>query len=128
LDDIKTDEELTNFKISIKDRFGPMPPEVLDMIDVVKVRWKAEQIGFEKLSLKNNILRGYFVPANNETYYKSDKFGKVLDYVKKNSKSCNLKEIKGKLILQFDNVNSILEMDKILGGIFAPQPPKGELM
>jgi transcription-repair coupling factor (superfamily II helicase) len=77
------------------------------MIEIVKIRWMAEEIGFEKLTLKNNTLKGYFVSAENESYYKSDKFGKILDHVKQNPRRCALREQKGKLFLQIENVADI---------------------
>lgn len=107
LDNIKDRNELQVFQSSLTDRFGPLPSEVHDMIEIVKIRWMAEEIGFEKLTLKNNTLKGYFVSAENESYYKSDKFGKILDHVKQNPRRCALREQKGKLFLQIENVADI---------------------
>lgn len=117
LDNLKNDTELEAFRSELSDRFGPMPSEVTDMIEIVKVRWKAEEIGFEKLSLKNNTLKATFVSPENETYYKSDKFGKVLDYVKANPRRLALRDVKGKAILQVENIQSIKDLDGILSGI-----------
>jgi transcription-repair coupling factor (superfamily II helicase) len=114
LDDMQSEEELQKFERMIKDRFGPLPPEVLDIIKIVRVRWLAELLGIEKILLKNNNLKCYFVSSENEKYYKSATFGKILDYVKVNSRKCSLKEAKGKLILIFDKITSIDELRVIL--------------
>ncbi|MES2519523.1 MAG: transcription-repair coupling factor [Bacteroidota bacterium] len=114
LDDMQSEEELQKFERMIKDRFGPLPPEVLDTIKIVRVRWLAELLGIEKILLKNNNLKCYFVSSENEKYYKSATFGKILDYVKVNSRKCSLKEAKGKLILIFDKITSIDELRVIL--------------
>jgi transcription-repair coupling factor (superfamily II helicase) len=107
LDNIKDEEELKKFKSSLADRFGPPPQEVLDLMQTVRLRWKAEKLGFEKLTLKNDSLKGYFVPSQNEAYYKSDVFGNVIKFVQAHPKKCRLKELNKKLILIFDDMNSI---------------------
>jgi transcription-repair coupling factor (superfamily II helicase) len=117
LDDMKTGEELHKFEVMVKDRFGPLPPEVKDIIEIVRVRWMAEMVGMEKILLKNNNLKCYFVSSGNEKYYKSATFGKILDYVKKNSRKCSLKEAKGKLMLIFEKITSIEELKGILNEI-----------
>ncbi|MEA5457763.1 transcription-repair coupling factor [Arcicella sp. LKC2W] len=114
LDDMKNEEELIKFERMVKDRFGPLPPEMIDIIEIVRVRWVAELLGMEKILLKNNNLKCYFVSSENEKYYKSATFGKILDYVKMNSRKCSLKEAKGKLILIFEKITSIEELKGIL--------------
>ncbi|PWK17836.1 transcription-repair coupling factor (superfamily II helicase) [Arcicella aurantiaca] len=114
LDDMKNEEELVKFERMVKDRFGPLPPEMIDIIEIVRVRWIAEMLGMEKILLKNNNLKCYFVSSENEKYYKSATFGKILDYVKVNSRKSSLKEAKGKLILIFEKITSIEELKGIL--------------
>lgn len=117
LDNIEREEELQEFQKSMVDRFGPMPEEVENLFKIARIRWKAEQIGFEKLTLKNNILKGYFVSQERTEYFQTDKFGKILDYIKNNPKHCSLKEIKSKLLLTVEKVQSIDVLDKLLSGI-----------
>lgn len=118
LDDIKTEVELNAFRQEVLDRFGPMPPEVGNLIKMVNVRWKAEKLHLEKLTLKNNILKGYFVSNENnravEAFFNSEGFGKVIDYLKKNPRIFSLKEAKGRPIFTQENVNSVEELDRIL--------------
>jgi transcription-repair coupling factor (superfamily II helicase) len=117
LDNIKDKDALDRFKSTLIDRFGPLPAEVLNLIETVKLRWKAVEIGFEKLTLKNEILKGYFVSGTNEAYFKSEKFGNVLQYLQKNPKNCVLKETKGKLLIIFDNIRSIQHSIEILEAV-----------
>lgn len=107
IDNLKEEEELENFKSSVIDRFGKLPEEVKQLFEIVKIRWKAEKLGFEKVTLKSNILKCYFVSSKHEEYYQTDKFGRILDYVKTNPRMCSLKQIKDKLILKVENVNAI---------------------
>ena len=104
------------------DRFGPLPPEVRDLLDIVRVRWQAELVGFEKLSLKNNTLKGYFV-SGNDAYFQSEQFGRVLDFVKANAKKCSLRDVKGKLILTFENVPSIEALKGVMGELAEAMQP-----
>lgn len=117
LDNIKDEEGLNKFQTTITDRFGPMPDEVKDLIETVRLRWVAEKIGMEKLVIKNDTLKGYFVSPENEAYYKSDKFGRVLQYLQKNPKKARLKEVKNKLIVVFENIKTIQRAKEELAAI-----------
>ncbi|MFL5729303.1 MAG: TRCF domain-containing protein, partial [Cytophagaceae bacterium] len=117
LDSLKNEEELEKFRASMVDRFGPPPQEVTDLMETVRLRWISEQLGFEKLTLKNDTLKGYFVPADREEYYKSEVFGQILKFVKDHPKKCRLKEINKKLILVMDDIESIPKALELLGEI-----------
>ncbi len=113
LDKVNNEEELETLKVSIEDRFGNPPQEVLSLYESVQLRWLAEQIGFTKLTIKNETLFGTFVD-NNETYFQSEQFGKVLAYVQKFPKLSKLKDAKGKLKLIISNVDNVqLAMAKL---------------
>ena len=117
LDNIKSKEELEMFAVSIIDRFGPMPKEVEDLLDTVRLRWKAELLGFEKLVLKNETMKAFFVPAENEAYYKSDIFGNILQYVQANPKKCKLREASKKLVLYVDDISSVVQASDQLAAL-----------
>lgn len=116
LDNIKTEQALKEFEDSLIDRFGALPPEVSDLIETVKLRWKAEEIGFSKLTLKGGVLKGYFISGDDE-YFNSDKFSKVLEYLQKNPRDVRLKETNKKPIIIFSKVNSIQRAIEILSAI-----------
>ena len=114
LDSIKTGDELQAFRQEVQDRFGPMPEEVENLIKMVNVRWKAEQLYLEKLTLKNNILKGYFVSNGNDSFFQSDQFGKVIDYVKRNPAKCSLKESKNRPVFSHTDVYSVEQLDEVM--------------
>jgi transcription-repair coupling factor (superfamily II helicase) len=114
LDNIKNELELQKFAESVRDRFGPLPESVQDLIETVRLRWAAEQLGFERLNLKSGNLRGYFVPQERADYYTSETFGKILKYVQQHPRRCRLKEHKKRLILYVDEVRSVEEALHIL--------------
>ncbi len=107
LDNIDKKEELAKFEKEILDRFGPIPSEVENLLKTVRLRWEAESLYMEKLTLKNNTLKGYFVTSQNDAFFQSAQFGKVIDFIKANPKTSSLKDYKGKLIFICENVKNI---------------------
>jgi transcription-repair coupling factor (superfamily II helicase) len=114
LDNIESEKDLMSFENEVSDRFGPLPKEVKDLLKMVRLRWDAEQLQLEKLTLKNNTMKGYFVTSQNDAFFQSPKFGKVIDYVKMNPRQTSLKDQKGKLILTCEHVQSIDQAKLIL--------------
>lgn len=106
LDNIKDEEQLQKFTVEIKDRFGPIPPPVQELINSVRLRWYGERLGFEKLSLKADKLRAYFI-TNNDQYFDSDTFGHILNFVKGHSRQCKMRESAGKAMLVVENITSV---------------------
>jgi transcription-repair coupling factor (superfamily II helicase) len=106
LDNVKDEIALQSFSSSLIDRFGPLPPSVEQLINSVRLRWMGEELGLEKISLKNDNLRAYFVSGKDE-YFKSDVFGKILTFVQTHSKQCRMKDTAGKLILTITNIASV---------------------
>jgi transcription-repair coupling factor (superfamily II helicase) len=114
LDNIKKEEDLQKFMESIRDRFGPVPKVVEDLFETVRLRWIAEELGFEKLVVKGQVMKCYFVAPEKEKYFKSDTFGRILAFIQTQGKYCKIKEIKNRLILVISEVNSIDKAKKWL--------------
>lgn len=117
LDNISSEEELNSFIASITDRFGPVPDEVTELSETVRLRWLGEKLGFEKISLKNGEMKAHFISPDKETYFQSELFGKILNYVKDNSGKCFLQDRKKRLILIVSEVHSVREAIKFLDAI-----------
>jgi len=77
-------------------------------------------IGFEKISLKKDVLRGYFIANQQSAYFESDVFRQVLSFVQGNPRRTNLKEVKNTLRLSIDGVLGIDEAIELLNGILEP--------
>jgi transcription-repair coupling factor (superfamily II helicase) len=105
LDDIVDETSLLEFITSLTDRFGQLPPSVSQLIDTVRLRWTCEKLGFEKISLKNGRIRASFI--DDDAYFKSEMFGRVLAFVQANGKRCRLKDQAGKAGLIIEDVNSV---------------------
>lgn len=121
LDNSKRDQDLVDFELELRDRFGPVPEQVRSLINTVRLRWLAIDIGFEKLVLKNNRLIGYFITNQESPYYQSETFTKVLQFVQFNSRITKMKEANKKLTLSFDNIGSIGDAMAVLSKILPPQ-------
>ncbi|MFN4233641.1 MAG: transcription-repair coupling factor [Bacteroidia bacterium] len=107
LDNLEKEEAIINFEEKLKDRFGPVPQPTLELMNIVRLRIIAKQIGLEKIVLKSNKLIGYFISNQESPFYQSDAFNKVLHYVQKNSRACKMKEQNNKLSIVFEQVDSV---------------------
>ncbi|HEY5917038.1 MAG TPA: TRCF domain-containing protein, partial [Chryseolinea sp.] len=106
LDNIKNEDQMKEFTDEVKDRFGPLPAQTEELIDTVRLRWLAEKLGFEKLSLKNEKMRAFFV-TNNDNYFNSDIFGSIIAFVQKHPRQYKMKDSSGKAMLVVENVKTV---------------------
>ena len=108
LDRAQTPQELGKLVASMTDRFGPLPEQVQLLVDIVKLRWQASQLGFEKLTLKRETLRAY-LPAGpgTEAYFQGEGFGRVLNFVQTHPRTARMKDQKDKLQITIDGIGSV---------------------
>lgn len=105
LDDVKDEETLQAFIENLRDRFGALPPSVIQLIDTVRLRWHCERLGFEKVSLKNGKLRATFI--DQDEYFRSGVFGRLLAFVQSRPKQCRLKDQVGKPTLMIEDIKDV---------------------
>ena len=117
LDNIETEEGLEKFSIKIKDRFGQIPKQTNELIDAIRLRWLAKQIGFEKIVMKSGKFVGYFIADQKSEYFQSEHFSKVLNFVKYNIANCKMKEVHNRLILSFENIKKVDNAISVLSKI-----------
>lgn len=114
LDKIETEFELQGYENQLIDRFGSLPQQAGELLNVVRLRWLAISLGIEKLSLKNQKMIAYFVSNQDSLYYQSESFSKVLSYVQTHTHSSRMKEANDKLTLTFDQARSISQAIRLL--------------
>ena len=107
LDNITDDRELDAYRQRLIDRFGHVPHEGEELLQVVPLRRLGKRLGCEKLILKQDSMRMQFVSNTASAYYKSQAFDKVLRYIGNNPRRCNLKEISGKHIMIVSDVKTV---------------------
>jgi len=119
---IKTEEELEKYEAKLIDRFGALPKPAVSLLNSIRIKWIATQLGIEKLVLKQGKMIGYFVSDQQSDYYTSDQFRKVIQFVQKQPQLCRMKEKQTtnglKLLLTFDHIKSIrkaLELMEMIG-------------
>jgi transcription-repair coupling factor (superfamily II helicase) len=98
LDNCDTEEELKLMEEEFLDRFGPLPAEVKDLFITVRCRKLAVELGFEKLLLKNDVLKCYFINKPDSPYFESDLFKNILDFLQTGTNKARLRQV-GKLFM-----------------------------
>ncbi|MEZ4798568.1 MAG: transcription-repair coupling factor [Flavobacteriales bacterium] len=107
LDDIETEEELQSYMQNLVDRFGPIPVPTLRLIDTMRLRWLAREIGLEKLVLKSEKMICYFISNQDSPYYQSDRFTLVLEFVKNNPSTGKMYQKDETLRMSFNDVKTL---------------------
>ncbi len=104
------EEELKIIQKEMMDRFGPLPIQVLNLYDATRIREKAKRAGVERIVLKNESLRFYFVSDRTSSFYQSPAFLKIIEYVQTYSSRVKLKESPKFLSLVYAKVSHIKQV------------------
>ena len=119
LDNMETAEQTEEFRRQLIDRFGRIPQTAEELIKVVPLRHAAKRLGMERLVLKGGRFYGYFVGKENEAYYHSDAFTKVVNYLMNHIHGTQLREAKGKQSVLIEDVGSVSAALQILTEMLA---------
>ena len=117
LDNIEKDEDLDAYRQRLQDRFGPVPRQGEELMQVVALRRVGKRLGCEKIILKQGRMQMQFVSNPNSVYYQSAAFDKVLNYIGYHPRRCNLKERNGKRSMVVSDVKTVGEGVKVLRAI-----------
>jgi transcription-repair coupling factor (superfamily II helicase) len=117
LDNITEDSELSAYRQRLIDRFGPVPQEGEELLQVVKLRRLGKNLGCEKIMLNQGRMVMQFVSNPESAYYKSRTFDKILNFIGQNARRCDLKEIKGRRLMHISSVLSVEDAVNLLEGI-----------
>ncbi len=107
IDNISGESELETCRMRLQDRFGLVPAQTHALLDAVRLRWLAKEIGFEKLTLKSDKLIGFFVSNPKSAYFESAAFSKILDFIKSNPLGYKMYEKGGQLRLSVARISEI---------------------
>lgn len=120
LSNLKNEEELSQYEYRLIDRFGALPPQARDLLNSVRIKWLATQMGIERLVMKQGKMLGYFIADQQSKFYQSGTFQRVLAFVQRNSDKCHLNEKETRnglrLIITFDKITSIDKALRIISG------------
>ena len=114
LDNISDDDQLDAYRKRLEDRFGKMPKEGEQLLLVVPLRRIGKKLGCEKIILKQGRMQMQFVSNPESAYYKSQAFGRALNYVSSHTRRCNLKEARGHRFMIVTGITSVGDALEVL--------------
>jgi transcription-repair coupling factor (superfamily II helicase) len=117
LDNCETEEDLLLMREELADRFGPIPQQVEDLFVTVRCRKLAVDLGFEKMSLKDEVLRCFFINRPDSPYFESPLFTNVLAYLQTGTNKAKLKQTGRLFLLVVQPVQNMEEMYRFLSGL-----------
>ena len=114
LDNIESDDALHAYKQRLLDRFGEIPYQAEELMNVVALRRLGKNMGIEKIILRQGRMNLQLVGNTNSAYYKSEAFGRLINYVGNNPRSCNIKEHKGLRMVTIASVPTVNKAVEVL--------------
>lgn len=118
LSSISKETELQQYENQLIDRFGALPQPAVDLLNSVRLKWIATQMGIERIIMKNHKMTGYFISDQQSKFYQNAVFEKVMNFVKRNADKCRLSEKETRfglrLMLTFEKINSVDKALRIL--------------
>jgi transcription-repair coupling factor (superfamily II helicase) len=114
LDNCETEEELQQFHSELQDRFGPVPAQVEDLFDTVRSRKLAVALGFEKMLLKDETLKCYFINKPDSPYFESPLFQSILNYIQTQTNKAKLRQVGKLFMLVIEDVKDMKQLLKTL--------------
>jgi transcription-repair coupling factor (superfamily II helicase) len=117
LDNMERESDVYSFVERLEDRFGKIPPEGRELIMVVRLRSLAKALGIEKVVLKGGKMSLFLISNPDSPYYQSKAFDKLLAYIQKYPRKCELKERNGKRSVSIVNVPNVETACMVLGEI-----------
>ena len=114
LDNCETEKDLQDFHNEMIDRFGPIPPQVEDLFTTVRCRKIAVELGFEKMILKDDTLKCFFVANPESPYFNSETFQRILNFIQTKTNKAKLKQVGRNGILIVKDIFNMTELYEFL--------------
>jgi transcription-repair coupling factor (superfamily II helicase) len=114
LDGMRSEEELQRFEARLQDRFGALPPQARELLNVVRLRWEAIRLGMERVKVKNGLMIVQFVGDDASPFYKSEVFANLLRSVTQRPDKFVLKQHNNHLAMSVRGVADVAEAWKTL--------------
>jgi len=107
LDKMEEERDIRAFSERLEDRFGKIPKEGKELIRIVRLRRLAKQLGMEKVILKKGQMSIFLISNPESPYYESEAFDKLLTFVQKHPRRCNLRENNNKRSIVIKDVPTV---------------------
>ncbi len=117
LDDLESDADLERFSNELRDRFGPLPQQVMALFVTIRCRRVARELGFEKLILKNRQLRLYFISDPESPYFESEIFSRIMSHIQTQVNNARLKQVGKNFMLIVEGIDDMEQVYRFLDRI-----------
>lgn len=107
LDKLTLDTEVSAFRSRLEDRFGLVPAETEELLRIVPLRRLAARLGIERVFLKGGRMTLFFINNPESPYFQSVAFGKMIDYMMKYTRRCDLRDQNGKRSMVVKDVPNV---------------------
>ncbi len=114
LDNCDTENDLQAFHTELHDRFGPVPAAAEDLFTTVRCRKIAVELGFEKMFLKNETLKCFFVGNPDSPYFQSETFNGILQFLQTGTNKGKLKQVGKNGILVVESIKNMRALYEFL--------------
>ncbi|MDR3060588.1 MAG: transcription-repair coupling factor [Dysgonamonadaceae bacterium] len=114
LDSLEEEDDIQRFIKRMEDRFGKIPPQGEELINIVRLKRMAKKLGIEKISLKQESMYIFLVSDPESPYYQSEAFDKLLAFIQKHYKICQLKENNKRRSILIRNVKTVQKACEII--------------
>lgn len=113
LDSMSEEEDLQRLTKELRDRFGKIPQQTLDLFDIVRIRKMAKLLAVENLKLKRSKAQLIFVKNKESKFYSSDKFQRIILFANQFPTRCLIKEENQTLTLVVNDIKSVSQAKKM---------------
>ena len=107
LDNINNDNDLETYRQRLVDRFGEVPHEALELMQVVPLRRLGKRLGCEKIMLRQGKMNMQFVANPDSAYYQSKTFSAVINYVGNYPRRCDFKQVGTRRLLTVSQIPTV---------------------
>ena len=107
LDNINNDNNLETYRQRLVDRFGEVPHEALELMQVVPLRMLGKRLGCEKIMLRQGKMNMQFVANPDSAYYQSKTFSAVINYVGNHPRQCDFKQVGTRRLLTVSQIPTV---------------------
>jgi len=119
LDELGDEAAIEKYRQRLTDRFGPVPVQVEELFDGIRLRKLAKQLGFEKIVQRRGIVKCFFLENQDSAFYQTETFTRIIGYIQHHPNKCALKQTEKNLILTLQSVRSLSEAIQLLERIIA---------
>ena len=91
LSKLPDEKALEEYLLRLRDRFGPLPPEMEHIATLLRVRYLGTACGFERIVHKEKEIKCCF-PVDNEAFFDTEAFQRILSFVQRHPQRYRLAE------------------------------------